>query len=312
MDADLHNGNLFAADLSDANLRGADLHGADLREATLARADLREANLRGAHLARTVLTDAILANAHVENADVSVADLTSACFADAELAGADFGGSKLNDAVFTRADVRGAAFETDAKPAVLTHTGLSGLRHAHKAFWPRGWKRKNQALAGQLDPATTRTPRLQPPPAAFSATVTAVLDGDTLLLGGGGTALPPPGRARLVGVDAPFRTTNAGRKATQALRQLLRTPVQVAIRPGAPRDRYGRALVYLWTPGADESVNEQILDAGVDKRRDGDETISHRVSALNAAESRAKQHGIGLWSTCPPANFNANPATAHG
>ena len=78
--------------------------------------------------------------------------------------------------------------------------------------------------------------------ATRQATVTRVVDGDTIVLRG-------LGRSRLIGVDTPElhgRRECFGAQASAFTARLL-SGKRVSYALGAePRDRYGRALVYVW------------------------------------------------------------------
>ena len=80
------------------------------------------------------------------------------------------------------------------------------------------------------------------PAEAREATVTRVVDGDTVELGG-------LGKVRLIGVDAPEVYGGAecyGREASGfAKRQLDGRRVRYTVGRD-PRDRYGRLLAYVW------------------------------------------------------------------
>ena len=84
----------------------------------------------------------------------------------------------------------------------------------------------------------------EPAPAGRStATVTRVSDGDTVHLSG-------LGRVRLIGVDTPEvygRQECFGAQASAFVKRLLPEGTRVRYRLGVERrDRYGRALAYVW------------------------------------------------------------------
>jgi micrococcal nuclease len=96
------------------------------------------------------------------------------------------------------------------------------------------------------------------PREAHDARVVRVVDGDTLVLAG-------VGLSRLVGVDAPEVRGRGECYADEASAFARRT-----LAPGRrvrylldedPRDRYGRALVYLWLPDG-RSFNAMLLEGG--------------------------------------------------
>ena len=92
-EANLRRANLYGANLYEANLRRANLYGADLYEADLTGANLRGANLTGANLRR-----ANLYGADLRRADLSGANLYAANLRRADLSGANLYGANLNEA----------------------------------------------------------------------------------------------------------------------------------------------------------------------------------------------------------------------
>jgi micrococcal nuclease len=126
--------------------------------------------------------------------------------------------------------------------------------------------------------------------------VVRVVDGDTVVLRiGAGRE-----RVRLIGVDAPetwLRHDCFGTEATQALRRLL--PPGSTVRTAAdvePHDRYGRLLLYLWTPGGD-FVNEALIHAGFARTMTVPPNMS-RTPVLREAERAAQHARAGLWRAC--------------
>jgi|tagenome__1003787_1003787.scaffolds.fasta_scaffold20914312_2 micrococcal nuclease len=129
-----------------------------------------------------------------------------------------------------------------------------------------------------------------------AVTVVRVVDGDTLILRG-------LGRVRLIGLDAPetwLRHDCQGEEATRALRRL--TP------PGSPvhtagdaerRDRYGRRLLYVWTP-AGEFVNAALVRKGLARAMPipPDTTFA---PLIRRAEDTARHSRAGIWRTNPAA-----------
>lgn len=76
-----------------------------------------------------------------------------------------------------------------------------------------------------------------------AASVERVVDGDTVVLSG-------IGKARLIGIDTPEVYGGVecyGPAASAYTKRMLPSGTRVRYRAGVePRDRYGRALVYLW------------------------------------------------------------------
>ncbi len=121
-----------------------------------------------------------------------------------------------------------------------------------------------------------------------------MVDGDTVVLSG-------VGKSRLIGVDTPEvygRVECYGREASAFAKRLL-AGRRVRWRPGAERrDRYGRALVYLWL-GDGRFVNELLVAGGYARTL----TIAPNVryaTLLRRRAAEARAGGRGLWGreTC--------------
>ena len=158
-------------------------------------------------------------------------------------------------------------------------------------------------LAGCTHRPRVATARLPDGGAALRATVTHVVDGDTVDLRtpGGDTE-----RGRLLGIDTPETVKpNApvgcyGPEASARTKSLLPpgTPVLVQ-RDEEARDRYGRLLVYLWRARDGLFVNGSLVTDGFARILSIEPNTAHRAD-LGAAASAARAAGRGLWGTCPP------------
>jgi micrococcal nuclease len=126
------------------------------------------------------------------------------------------------------------------------------------------------------------------------AVVTRVVDGDTVVLSG-------LGRSRLIGIDTPEvhgREECFGREASAFAKRLL-TGRRVRYSLGAePRDRYGRALVYLTLSG--DLVNELLVARGYARPLQIAPNVRH-AERLRERAAEARAAGRGLWSAqaCP-------------
>ena len=149
---------------------------------------------------------------------------------------------------------------------------------------------------GQDAPATAGKAR--------EATVRRVVDGDTLITRIGDREE----RVRLLGVDAPESVTPDrpvecfGPQAAARLRALLPEGRSVTLNADATqgaRDRFGRLLAEVRVPGADVSVNEELVAGGYAEvfRGDGRGRLQR---ALRAAERSARAGRRGLWGACRP------------
>ena len=128
-----------------------------------------------------------------------------------------------------------------------------------------------------------------PPPG--TATVTRVVDGDTVVLSDG------IGKSRLIGIDTPEvygRAECFGPQASAYAKRLL-TGRRVRVRPGAERrDRYGRALVYLWLPDG-RFVNELLVAGGWARTLEIEPNVRY-AALLRRRSGDARADRRGLWS----------------
>jgi micrococcal nuclease len=122
------------------------------------------------------------------------------------------------------------------------------------------------------------------------ATVVRVVDGDTVVLGG-------LGRSRLIGIDTPEvhgRRACFGAQASAFAERVLRgRRVRYAIGL-QPRDRYGRALVYLWLTDG-RLVNEMLVAGGYARTLPIAPNV-HYASRFRRRADAARAAGRGLWA----------------
>jgi micrococcal nuclease len=125
------------------------------------------------------------------------------------------------------------------------------------------------------------------------ARIERVVDGDTVVISG-------LGKARLIGIDTPevFGGTECfGREASAYAKALLPAGTPVRYRLGTePRDRYGRALIYLFLRDG-RHVNELLARNGYAQPL----TIAPNVDyaqRFRALSREARRAGRGLWSAC--------------
>jgi micrococcal nuclease len=121
--------------------------------------------------------------------------------------------------------------------------------------------------------------------------VTKHTDGDTLWLSG-------IGKVRLIGVDTPEvhgRVECYGRQASAFVKRLL--PLGARVRYSLDleeRDRYGRALAYVYT-GAGRFVNLLLIERGYAQPL----TVPPNdrfAERFVAAARRARARHVGLWA----------------
>ncbi len=162
-------------------------------------------------------------------------------------------------------------------------------------------------------PAAARTPVTDPRPAARvprgaqAATVSGIVDGDTLTVraeaAGAVLASTSDITVRLLEVDTPETKMPGapvqcfGPQATEFLRRMLRPGSMVWLTADEERrDRFGRHLLYAWT--ADGTfVNRAIVATGHGEAVLYPPNDAH-IDELRAAEADARSAGRGLWGAC--------------
>lgn len=129
------------------------------------------------------------------------------------------------------------------------------------------------------------------PRATGHATVTKNTDGDTVRLSG-------IGRTRLIGVDTPEVYGGVecyGREASAFTKRVLSPGTRVRYELGVePRDRYDRALAYLWLPDG-RFFNEMLVEGGYAQVLTIPPNVDHADRFLEA-QRRARRAERGLWS----------------
>ena len=125
-----------------------------------------------------------------------------------------------------------------------------------------------------------------------SARVTKHTDGDTLWLSG-------IGKVRLIGVDTPEvygEVECFGREASAFVERLLPLGSRVTYRLGIdPRDRYDRALAYVYTDGG-RFLNLLLVKRGYALPLTVPPNVEYAGRFAGAAR-RARRAGRGLWAS---------------
>lgn len=131
-----------------------------------------------------------------------------------------------------------------------------------------------------------------------------VIDGDTIEVLYRGRRH----RVRLLGIDAPERTTLrtgqtecGGEAASRAADALFSREQDVTLEsdPGQDRyDTYGRLLAYVTSDGDDRTWQEQLLAQGWAKVFSLRRNPIERLDAFEAAAAQAKADGVGVWRQC--------------
>jgi micrococcal nuclease len=132
-----------------------------------------------------------------------------------------------------------------------------------------------------------------------NATVDRVTDGDTVRLSG-------LGRTRLIGVDTPEVYGGVecyGREASAFAKRVLKPGTRVRYKLGVePRDRYGRALAYVWLEDG-RLFNLMLVEQGYATQLTIPPNVEY-ADRFRAAVRQARKANRGLWSarTCAGKN----------
>ncbi|HEX6654054.1 MAG TPA: thermonuclease family protein [Thermoleophilaceae bacterium] len=123
-----------------------------------------------------------------------------------------------------------------------------------------------------------------------TARVTKHTDGDTLWLSG-------VGKVRLIGVDTPEVYGQAecyGREASAFVERTVPLASDVRYRLGVDeRDRYGRALAYVWLPDG-RFLNRMLVARGYAQPLTVPPNVEYEDLFVRVAR-RAREAGRGLW-----------------
>jgi micrococcal nuclease len=141
------------------------------------------------------------------------------------------------------------------------------------------------ALAGCSEPATDAVGGVR-----TAARVTKHTDGDTLWLSG-------IGKVRLIGIDTPELFGQAecyGREASAFVERTVPLGSEVRYRLGVDeRDRYGRALAYLWLPDG-RFLNRLLVARGYAQPLTVPPNVEYADVFARVAR-RAREASRGLW-----------------
>ncbi|MQA91441.1 MAG: hypothetical protein GEU90_14645 [Gemmatimonas sp.] len=136
-----------------------------------------------------------------------------------------------------------------------------------------------------------------------TCTVVRIVDGDTLV------CREADERVRLLLIDAPeMGQGEFGERARAALERIVPPGTVATVELDLQqRDRYGRLLVYLYSPGG-EMVNAALARAGYVVAAVIPPNVRH-VDRIRVEIEAARQAGRGLWSgsafDCSPAEHRA-------
>jgi micrococcal nuclease len=153
------------------------------------------------------------------------------------------------------------------------------------------------ALAGCAELEAERADGGAEPAGLTTVRVTKHTDGDTLWLSG-------IGKVRLIGVDTPevYGAVECyGREASAFVERTVPLGSEVRYRLGVEeRDRYGRALAYVWLPNG-RFLNRLLVARGYAQPMTVPPNVEYQDVFVRAA-ARAREAGRGLWGRagCAP------------
>ena len=122
-----------------------------------------------------------------------------------------------------------------------------------------------------------------------TATVTRVIDGDTIIIDTGQ-------KIRYIGIDTPEvypQTEDYGMEAWQANRRLVEGKEVRLERDVSETDKYGRLLRYVYIE--DTLVNAELVRLGLAEARAYPPDTKYQTT-LEQMEREARQAGRGMWA----------------
>jgi micrococcal nuclease len=131
------------------------------------------------------------------------------------------------------------------------------------------------------------------------ATVTRVVDGDTVVAQVGGRSE----RVRYIGMDTPEDVKPGtpvqcySRAAAAENRRLVAGRRVRLVQDSEARDRYGRLLAYVYRASDGLFVNEELVRRGYARPLTIPPNVAHEGEIARLA-SAARRAGRGLWSRC--------------
>ena len=173
----------------------------------------------------------------------------------------------------------------------------SGVREVNMKCWCLMGCLCLLACGGSADPASVAPSHCTAASGSqwLTGQVSAVLDGDTVVLGRGSSAE----HVRLQGIDAPELAQNEGPAARQALSlRALHQNTRVAY---TQRDRYGRILGQVFSTNC-KDLNLYMLQQGQAwfYTTYACDLEPQRRALYASAQTLARSQGLGLWQQSQP------------
>jgi micrococcal nuclease len=194
--------------------------------------------------------------------------------------------------------------EEIADPQYKVLLGLLG-REQFQAKYPNG-----VPTAGGASPAPSAPPAPSTAPGRETATVTEVIDGDTIRVRLAGGAIET---VRYIGVDTPETREPGtpvqcyGPEATARNTALVEGQAIELERDRTERDRYGRLLRYVFAAGT--HVNEALVREGFARSNAYPPDTTYQAT-FDAAQAEARAAGRGQWGACAAPAPSASPPSA--
>ncbi|MCI0398505.1 MAG: thermonuclease family protein [Chloroflexi bacterium] len=155
----------------------------------------------------------------------------------------------------------------------------------------------NAGSNAAVTPVSTSAPSFTPaattpiPPAASeTATVIAIIDGDTIEVEIGGRSY----RLRYIGMDTPERGDPFFSEATEVNRLLVEGQTALLVRDVSETDRYGRLLRYVYLPDG-TFVNAELVRLGYAQVATFPPDVRHQELFLDLQRA-AREAGRGIWA----------------
>lgn len=143
-------------------------------------------------------------------------------------------------------------------------------------------------------PAPSPTPTAQSGYRSEIATVSAVIDGDTIVLADGK-------KLRYIGIDTPETKHPVkgvqcfGKEASEKNKQLVDGKTIRIERDVSDTDRYGRLLRYVWVN--DVFVNDELVLTGYAYAATFPPDVKY-ASLFKTSAATAREKNVGLWNAC--------------
>ena len=147
-------------------------------------------------------------------------------------------------------------------------------------------------------PSPTANPQF---PTSQTATVTNIIDGDTIDVSIDGTTYP----VRYIGMDTPERGAPFFDEATQANAALVASQTVILVKDVSETDQYGRLLRYVYLQDG-TFVNTELVRQGMAQIATYPPDVAYQETFLQL-QQEARAAGIGLWAAAVAAAPTGTP-----